>query len=130
MIDLNKISDYYKDTIIIKHSTNEAGLEDIFLGIPFYHRFKNDEGILIRITEVNEYELILSDGHMTLDFLEEVDVDINLYSEKFEKILSLYGMYQDGNVLRKRFSYNHEGNIIHHIGYFIQGLTLIANIDI
>ncbi len=125
-MNIRKILDEYTPRTVIARAENN----DTFIGLPFFHRYKRDEGILIRITETAENEIVLSDGHTTLDYSEEQNVDIRDYPEKADSILTRFGMTLDGNVLRLKFRHNDDTDITRHINYFIQSITLVANIDL
>ncbi len=124
-MDIAKIVDVFKEQLVITKSG-----KDTFIGPYFFHYFKREEGILIRITEISEEEIILSDGHTTTDYLEERDIDLTLYSKQVEKILQRFKMVLDGGVLKMRCHYNDYRDIARYLGYFVQGITLIANIDL
>lgn len=99
----------------------------IFVIIPFFF-LGNDEGICLRIGRSKDGMPIFSDGHSTMDYLDMEGVEVKDYQEKIDEILKRYDMILDGRVLRKRVHHDDEFTIRRSLGYFIQGMTLIANV--
>lgn len=126
MFDITKVLESYRNSVRV--SEDSSG-EAIFLTLPFYYS-QSDESIAIKITETEDGRPVLSDCHTAFDYLEERDVEIEEYAEKLEKIKKRYGLIQDGNVFRLTVPTNDITYVKLYLGYFIQALSLIANLDI
>ena len=124
MIDIERILDLYRKDTRVRHD------EDcIFITPPFYHS-KSDESIAIRVTEAENGLITLSDCHTTEDYLELRDVYLNEYSERLERVIKRFGLIHDGNVFRITVPSREDNYIEFYLGYFIQALSIIANIDL
>ena len=124
MINFEKILDQYRSNTRISR-----GNDCIFITLPFYHT-KSDESIAIKVTETENGLPVFSDCHTTEDYLELRDVELSEYSERLEKIIKRFGLVHDGNVFRMKVPSNDEIYIELYLGYFIQALSVIANIDL
>lgn len=124
MIDIETILDQYR-----KHTTVYPGNGCIFVSPPFFHT-KSDDGLLIKITENEDGLPVFSDCHSTEDYLELRDVDLSNYGERLEKIIKRFGLIHDGNVFRMTVPSIQDVYVELYLGYFIQALSIIANIDL
>ena len=124
MIDIEKILDLYRKNTTIRH-----GNDSIFVTLPFFYT-KSDESILIKITENEEGLPVFSDCHTTEDYLELRDVELSDYSERLKKIIKRFGLVHDENVFRMTVPSLDDIYIELYLGYFIQALSIIANIDL
>lgn len=124
MLDVNEFLDNYRKSTWVQ--LRETGC---FVAPPFFF-CGHDESIAIRFSESEKGYLIFSDCHVTLDYLEIEGIDINLYQDKLEKILKRFHMIQDGNVFRMFLESSDFNYIRRCLGYFVQALCLIANIDL
>lgn len=89
----------------------------------------SDESVSLRINETEDGSFILSDCGSTMDYLEIEDINIADYEESLRAILNRYNITFDSGVFQKVTGSNTEFSLKLSLGYFIQGLTLIANID-
>lgn len=121
-LDIKKIMERYVQKVEYSESTNSY-----FIFIPYFF-LGSDEGIAIKVSFDEQGLPIFSDCHTTLDYLEYEDVDIDEYRDRLERILKRYGMILDGNVFRLKVGTDDEFNVQVCLGFFIQALTLIANI--
>lgn len=124
MFEINEFLDTYR-----KDTHSDLGSTGYFAAPPFFF-YGHDESIAIRFSEDEEGNIYFSDCHVTLDFLEVEDIDITLYQDKLQKILARYDMVLDGNVFRMKVYNSAPNTIERYLGYFIQALCLIANIDL
>ena len=115
---------YFKDLMIIKEGEDYA-----IIGFPFFH-FGHDEGVAVRFSNTNG-QLILSDCHSTIDYLDANDIDLKDYPDKLDAIMRKFDIYLDGNVFRKVI---HDADYLPSLnrqtGYFLEAMSLIAHIDI
>lgn len=124
MIDIEKFLDRYRKDTMIRH-----GNDCIFVALPFFYT-KSDESIMIKISENENGLPVFSDCHTTEDYLELRDVELADYGERLEKIIRQFGLVHDGNVFRMTVPSLEETYIELYLGYFIQALSIIANIDL
>ena len=124
MIDIEKFLDKYR-----QDTTVRCGNDCIFIALPFFYP-KTDDSISIKITENEEGLIVLSDCHSTEDYLELRDVKLSDYSERLQKIIKQYGLIHDGNVFRMIVPSLQDLYIQIYLGFFIQAMSLIANIDL
>ena len=124
MIDIENFLDLYRKDTTVKYGNN-----CIFIALPFFYP-KTDESISIKITENDDGLLVLSDCHTAEDYLELRDVELTDYSERLQKIIRQYSLIHDGNVFRMTVPCLDKIYIEIYLGYFIQAITLIANIDL
>ena len=124
MINIEKILDLYR-----KNTTVKYGNTGIFITLPFFHT-KSDESILIKVTENEDGLPVFSDCHTTKDYLDMRDIELDDYSERLEKVIKRFGLMYDGNVFRMTVPSTEENYIELYLGYFIQALSIIANIDL
>lgn len=123
MVNINKFLDEYRKDTIVNYFD-----DCVIIGLPFFH-YGHDESIAIRIDE-KEDGLVLSDCHTTEDYLEAQGVELADFGERLEKIIKRFGLVHDGNVFRKIVPSPVENSFKRYLGYFIQALSIIANIDL
>ena len=124
MIDTERILNLYRE-----HTTINQGNGCVFIIPPFFHT-KSDDGILIKVTENEDGLPVFSDCHTTEDYLELRDVELDDYSERLEKVIKRFGLVHDGNVFRMTVPSPDDTYVELYLGYFIQALSVIANIDL
>lgn len=124
MIDIEKILERYRRNTAVSY-----GNGGIFVSLPFFYT-KSDEGIMIKISENEQGLPVLSDCHTTEDYLEFRDVELADYSERLEKVIRQFGLVHDGNVFRMTVPSLEDNYVEIYLGYFIQALSIIANIDL
>lgn len=124
MIDISEILKNYKDNISYREFNGSY-----IIAIPFF--FPNfSDSIAIKIS-FDEFERpILNDCHTTLDYLDEMDIDINMYKEKLDKIMFKYNIEIEERTFKLAVPTTQPYYLTKYLGFFIQALSLIANIDI
>ncbi|MDE7438904.1 MAG: DUF1828 domain-containing protein [Clostridia bacterium] len=126
MIDVKRIIEKYKNSVKI---TDGQDKDAVFISFPFF--FPNsDDSIAIRVTNADNGLPILSDCHVTCDYLEINGIDIEDYRDRLEVIMKRYGLILDGNVFRMTVPSDDDLYVEIYLGYFVQALTLIANISL
>lgn len=89
----------------------------------------SDESLALCINQIEDGRYLLSDCGSTVDYLEIEDVDLASYQENLKRILERFNVTFDGKVFRKTTGSDSEVSLKLCLGYFIQALSLIANID-
>lgn len=124
MIDINEILKNYLDNSSYKEYNGSY-----IIAIPFF--FPNSSSsIAIKISFDEFQRPILSDCHTTLDYLDEIDVDIDKYQRKLEKILDRYNLKIEDREIKIDVPTTQLYYLTKYLGYFIQSLSLIANINV
>lgn len=124
MIDINTIFENYKENISYREFDGSY-----IVAIPFFFP-GTSESIAIKISFDELGRPILSDCHTTLDYLEEMDIDINMYSQKLDKILTRYDFTLQDRTFTLKVPTDQPYYLTKYLGFFIQGLSLIANLNI
>lgn len=120
---LKIINENFKD---INYRTGE----DYIIFSPYFLFPESHNGIAIMIREDELGRPILSDCHTTLDYLDYMEIDLNLFQEKFEKIKNRYGFLLEERTIKMTVPTDQDDYFIKYLGYLIQAISLIANIDI
>lgn len=107
--------------MILKESDDWA-----IFGLPVFH-LGHPDGIAIRLARKNG-ELTVSDCRTTTDYLYADNIDLDDYRDKLERIMNKFDVTRDGEVFRK-IIHNHV-DPFREIGYFMEAISLIANIDL
>ena len=124
MIDIERTLDLYR-----KDTTVRYGNGCTFISLPFFHT-KSDDSIVIKVSENADGLPVFSDCRTTVEYLEERDVELADYSERLEKITRRFGLIRDENVFRMTVPSADDIYVELYLGYFIQALSIIANIDL
>ncbi len=124
MTDINEIFKNYKDNISY-HEFNGSYI----VAVPFFFLGSSDS-IAIKISFDELERPILSDCHTTLDYLEEMDVDMDKYKQKLEKIVYKYSLEIEDREFKLTVPTTQPYYLTKYFGFFVQALSLIANIDI
>ena len=108
-------------------------LDDFYILSPNFFFLDSNDGIAVRIDEDEEGRPIFCDCHTTLDYLEDVrEVDVYDYADKLNKIVKRYRL--DFNKTERTFSLkvptDQPDYFVKYLGYFLQALSLLANIDV
>ncbi len=123
-MDISKIIEDYK----ARTHVNKEG-DYYYLIMPFFHKESSDS-IRLRFFEENG-ELYISDCGDTAEYLDIMYIDIEEYRDTIEKIKERFelteGKYHE---FIMHFPSDQVISIEMYLGYFIQALSLIANVDI
>lgn len=124
MIDIKEIFKNYYDNISYREFNGAY-----IIAIPFF--FPNSmNSIAIKISFDELERPILSDCHTTLDYLDEMDIDINEYQPKLKKIMNRYDLKIEDRAFTLAVPTTQSYYLTKYLGFFIQSLSLIANINI
>lgn len=124
MIDINEIFKNYNDNISYSEFNGSY-----IIAIPFF--FPNSgNSIAIKISFDELERPILSDCHTTLDYLEEMDIDVSDYKQKLEKIMYRYDLKLEDREFKLVVPTTQLYYLTKYLGFFTQSLSLIANINI
>lgn len=124
MIDINEIKKNYADAISYREFNGSY-----IVAIPFFFPNSSDS-IAIKISFDELERPILSDCHTTLDYLDEMVIDISQYSQKLKKITDRYNLELDERTFTLAVPTTQPYYLTKYLGFFVQALSLIANINI
>lgn len=118
---------------LFKKMENELTIrefEDFVIVTPAFYFLGTSESIAIRISEDELGRPIFSDCHTTFDYLDEIGIDLNNFQDKLNVIKEKYDLSMEENSFTLKVPTNQDIYIIKYLGFFIQAISLIANIDI
>lgn len=124
MIDIAKLCDQYMKDISVRHGSNGE-----FVAPPFYH-IGSDESIALGFYETADGRIVVSDCGTTKDYLELMDVSIGKYRKKLDAIKERFFIEEVDGAFVMTMPTNSPNAVQLHLGYFIQAICVIANIDL
>ncbi len=125
MIDIEEFLDKYREDITVRRSENGC----VFLTPPFYH-LNSDESIALRFSETEDGRPVITDCGTTKDYLELMDIRLKDYREKLDAIKERFFLEEEDGAFLMTLPTNSLEYVKLHLGYFIQAISIIANIDL
>ena len=124
MIDVKQlIGEYCKNTTVrVKENY-------ILVTPPFFH-IENDESIALRFSEAEDGRPIITDCGTTTDYLEIRDINLKNYQEKLDAIKKRFFIEEKDGVFSMAIPSVDLQRVAVYLGYFIQAVCVIANIDL
>lgn len=96
---------------------------------PFFH-IESDESIALKFSQAEDGRPVISDCGTTMDYLEVRGVDIEKYRERLDAVKARFFIEEENGVFRMAIPTNDLQHAEVYVGYFIQALSVIANIDL
>jgi len=124
MLDIQDVIDKYTSSISIRKDG-----DFVFVTPSFYH-IDSDESIALRFSQTPDGRPIISDCGTTRDYLELRCITLNRYNEKLEAIKERFYLGEEDGAFIMEMPTESINSVKRHIGYFIQAISLIANIDL
>ena len=124
MIDIEKLLDQYREDITVR-----SGNSGVFIAPPFYHLESNDS-IALKFSETEDGRPIITDCGTTKDYLDLMNINLKDYREKLNAIKKRFWLEEENGAFIMTIPTNSLPYVINHIGYFIQAISIIANIDL
>ena len=124
MINIELLLDEYSKSVRIRQSG-----EFIFVTPPFFH-LQSDESITLRFSQTEDGRPVISDCGTTKDYLDLMDIDIEDYREKLNAIKERFYIEEVDGAFVTTLPTGSINYVKKHLGYFIQALSIIANIDL
>lgn len=125
MIDIKELIDGYFKSAIIR----DRG--DYIIVTPHFFHIESDESIALKFSQTEDGRPVITDCGTTKDYLEITNINIKDYREKLETIKERFFIEEDENgaffMIMPTDSLPAAYN---YIGYFIQAISIIANIDL
>ena len=126
MFDVEElVKKYFEATRIRKEG------EYTFVTPHFFH-IENDESIALRFSETEDGRPVITDCGTTRDYLElmYINPDGNKYKEKLAAIKERFFLEEEDGAFVMTIPTTSHLQVLNYIGYFIQAISIIANIDL
>ncbi len=123
-MDITTVIEDFKQRIRLQKE--ECG--DSYLIAPFFQRY-SDQSVTLKFYQQND-DLYLSDCGTTLQYLYDRYLDVESYREKIQKIKKRFFLTEENGEFILQFPSDQIISIEMFVGFFVQALTLIANVDI
>lgn len=124
MINVEQLLEEYSNSIKIRQDG-----AFIFVTPPFYH-VESDESIALRFSETEDGRPVITDCGTTKDYLELMDINIEDYRKKLNAIKERFCVEEDNGAFIMTMPTDSLNSVKMHLGYFIQAISIIANIDL
>ena len=124
MIDIAQFIEEYVSSVKIRESGDFT-----FVTPPFYH-MDSDESIALRFSETQDGRPMLTDCGTTMDYLEFKGISIKDYRDKLNAIMKRFFIEEDNGAFVMTMPTDSINSVKQHLGYFIQAISIIANIDL
>lgn len=124
MLDIEKLIQGYHESVRIKKNG-----EYVYVTPPFFH-IDGDESIALRFSEDSDGCTIIGDCGTTLDCLGLSYINPNDYREKLEAIKERFFIREEDGEFVMAVPTENLQMARKYLGYFIQAISLIANIDL
>ena len=124
MIDITEFLDQYRNSVSVRY-----GNDCVFVAPPFFH-IGGDESIALRFSLTKDGRPVITDCGTTKDCLDLMDINLKNYREKLNAIEERFGIKEDNGAFVMEMPTASPDFVQKHLGYFIQAISIIANIDL
>lgn len=124
MFEVKQLIEQYRKDVTIKEKEKYT-----LVTPPFFH-IENDESIALKFSQAEDGSPVISDCGTTMDCLEIKGVDINKYRERLNAVKARFFIEEEDGVFRMAIPTNDLQHAEVYVGYFIQAISIIANIDL
>ena len=124
MIDVEQLIEEYANSVKLRRDG-----EFIFVAPPFYH-VESDESIAFRFSETKDGRPVVSDCGTTKEYLELKGIRLEDYRTKLNAIMERFFIREDNGAFIMTMPTDSLSSVKMHLGYLIQTISLIANIDL
>ena len=124
MIDIEELIEEYSKSIRIRQSG-----DFIFVTPPFFH-LESDESIALRFSQTEDGRPVITDCGTTKDYLDSRDIDINKYREKLNAVKERFFIAEENGAFVMTMPTDSLNSVKRHLGFFLQAISIIANIDL
>lgn len=124
MFDVKELIEEFTKSIRVKEYDDHA-----FVTPHFFH-IDSDESIALRFSQTEDGRPIVTDCGTTRDYLEIMDINLKNYSEKLQAIKERFFIEEDDGAFIMTIPTNSRLMVLNYLGYFIQAISIIANIDL
>ena len=124
MLDVRQLIEEYSKSITVRQSG-----DFVFLTPPFFHP-ESDESIALRFSQTEDGRPRITDCGTTLDYLELRDINIEKYRDKLENIKKRFFLEEENGAFITTMPTDSLNYVKRALGYFIEAICIIANIDL
>ena len=124
MMNIERLIKEYLKSIRVKQSG-----EFVFVTPPFYH-VESDESIALRFSETEDGRPVITDCGTTEDYLELREINLANYRDKLNAIKKRFFIEEENGAFIMTMPTASINAVKTHLGYFIQAISIIANIDL
>ena len=124
MINVEDLLEEYSNSIRVRQSG-----EFVFVTPPFFH-LNSDESIALRFSQTEDGRPVITDCGTTMEYLDLMPIKIGAYREKLEKIKGRFFLEEENGAFKMTLPTASLNYVKKSLGYFIQAISLIANIDL
>lgn len=103
--------------------------DSVFVTPPFFH-LESDESIALRFSKTADGRPVVTDCGTTKEYLQIMDIRLEEYREKLDAIKERFGIEEKDGAFVMTMPTDNWLSVRRHIGYFLQAISIIANIDI
>lgn len=125
MFDVEQLFEQLCNSVSMRRGSNGA----VYVALPMYHLDDNDS-IALRFTQTEDGRPIVTDCGTTMDHLELMDVNIKNYREKLNAIMKRFGIEEQDGAFVMKMPTSSLNFVAMNLGFFIQAISIIANIDL
>lgn len=126
MFDVEELVKKFCDSIRIKHS----GSGEYTFVTPHFFHIENDESIALRFSQTEDGRPVITDCGTTRDYLELMYINLSDYKEKLDKIKERFFIEEEDGAFKMTIPTDSYLQVLNYVGYFIQAISIIANIDL
>ena len=126
MFDVEELVKKFCDSIRVRKGSSG---EHTYVTPHFFH-IESDESIALRFSLTEDGRPVVTDCGTTKDYLSLMYINLSDYKEKLQKIKERFFIEEDDGVFKMTIPTDSYLQVLNHVGYFIQGITMIANIDL
>ena len=124
MIDIKQLIETYFKSIRIR----ENG--DYVIATPSFFHIESSESICLRFSETEDGRPVVSDCGTTRDYLDTQYIRLSDYKEKLDAIKERFFLEEEDGVFSMTIPTTTTHMVHKHLGFFIQAISIIANIDL
>ena len=126
MFDVKEIVDKFYSSIRIRERDGYT------IVTPHFFHIDSDESIALRFSETEDGRPVITDCGTTRDYLElsYINIGDSKYKAKLDAIKERFFVEYDDGAFVMTIPTTSPLMVLNHIGYFIQAISIIANIDL
>lgn len=124
MIDVKQLIDEYCKSLTVREKA------DYTLVTPLFFHIESDESIVLKFSENEDGIPRITDCGTTIDYLEQREISIEKYREKLNAIKERFFIEEKDGTFFMLIPTRSLQTVGKYVGYFIQAISVIANIDL
>ena len=124
MINIEELAEEFFKSITVRNKDKYS------IVTPLFFHIDSDESVALKFSETEDGRPIVTDCGTTKDYLEIKYINLKNYQEKLNAIKERFFIEEDDGVFIMTMPTDSLVSVKNHLGYFIQAISLIANIDL